>query len=210
LGVPCHIAARDLSDVEQATDWVAAAEEALGPIDVLVNNAGVQHVGPTEEMDCEGGEGLLAVNLLSPLRLIRHLLPKMLERKAGTIVNIASMAALAPTAGMTYYNSSKGGLAAASEAMHGEVRSQGVHVITVYPGIIFTPMGTAGYARYEETLGMKLQPRGTTTELARLIRRAELRRKARVVYPRVYLLTRWFPALTRVVMDRFTPKLKEH
>lgn len=208
LGVPCHVAPRDLSQVDQATDWVAEAEAELGPIDVLVNNAGVQFVGPTDEMSCSDGEGLIAVNLLSPLRLIRQVLPQMVARRSGTIVNIASMAALAPTAGMTYYNSSKGGIAAASEAMHGELKKQGVLVVTVYPGIIFTPMGESAYQKYEESAALKMQPRGTTTELARLIRQAELRRKPRVVYPRFYQLTRWFPALTRMVMDRFTPKLK--
>ena len=118
------------------------------------------------------------------------------------------MAALAPTPGMYYYNASKAGMAAASEALRGELRGTGVHVVTVYPGIIETDMGKAGLASYHDSKLLALQPRGTTEELARLVVKAVERKHERVIYPSTNALARHFPATTRWMMDRLTPGLK--
>jgi len=203
-----YVEGADLSDPARAVAWLAAAEAALGPVDVLVNNAGVQHIEPSAAMDVEGGEWLLRLNVFTPLRLTRAALPGMIERGHGAVVNISSMAALAPTAGMTYYNCSKGGLAAAGEAMRGELRGTGVNVLTVYPGIILTDMGEKGLAKYEASAILGLQPKGDAATLARLVRRAVERRRARVIYPRMNAGARYFPGVTRWLMDRMTPPLK--
>ena len=194
--------------VDDATGWLERAETAHGPVGVLVNNAGVQVIAPSEGVDVERGERSLALNLEVPLRLTRAVLPSMLSRGRGAIVNVASMAALAPTPGMTYYNAGKAGLDAASEAMRGELRGRGPNVVTVYPGIIETDMGRAGLAAYEASAGLNLQPRGDVGVLARRIADAVERDRARVVYPRIYGLARWFPTITRWVMDRFSPALR--
>jgi short-subunit dehydrogenase len=200
-----RVVAADLADPAQASSWLAAAEAELGPVDVLVNNAGVQIVAPTVEVSVEETRRLLELNLQSPLALIQAVLPNMLQRKSGVIVNIASLAALAPTPGMTAYNASKGGFAAASESLRGELRKSGVHVLTVYPGPVHTAMGEAGYAAYPPTLGTRLLPTGTSAELAKLVRSAAERRQARIIYPWIYTVTRWFPATTRWALDRSTP-----
>src|SRR5947209_1567876 len=116
-----HIAVQDLADRSQATAWIPEAEKALGPIDVLINNAGVQLIGHFCEHPLERLEALLDLNLVTPFRITRAVLPGMLARRSGTIVDIASMAALAPTPFMHYYNASKGGLAAGSESLRGEL-----------------------------------------------------------------------------------------
>lgn len=202
-----HVVACDLSDAATATAWLPGAEAALGPVDVLVNNAGAQIIGPTAEADLAAAERLLVLDLHVPLRLTRTVLPGMLARRQGTIVDVASMAALAPTPGMTWYNAAKAGLAGASEALRGELRGQGVHVVTVYPGIIPTDMGNAGLTKYEGSRMLNLQPHGDVDVLARLIVRAVARRRARVIYPGVNRAARWFPGTTRWIMDRFTPPL---
>jgi short-subunit dehydrogenase len=208
-GPRTHVVPHDLSDPTRATEWLAAAEEALGPVDVLINNAGVQIVAPTETVDPTEGERLIAIDLLSPLRLTRAVLPNMIARGKGVIVDVASMAALAPTAGMTHYNAAKAGLAAASEAMRGELRGTGVHVITVYPGIIdTTDMAKAAIDKFEPSFLLSRAPRGTAVILAQHVRRAIEKKTARVIYPRSGAWSRWFPTLTRVVMDRFTPRLR--
>jgi short-subunit dehydrogenase len=176
-----HVAAWDLSDATRCTGWLDAAVDALGPIDALVNNAGVQHIEPTAQMDCERGERLLALNLHTPLRLVRAVLPGMVTRRSGAIVNIASMAALAPTAGMTYYNASKGAIAAVSKALRGELAATGVHVVTVYPGIVTTQMGESGLSRYASTRLLDLQPRGDAATLASHVVRAVDKRQPRVI-----------------------------
>ena len=209
VSTKCHVVAKDLSDPASATDFIADAVAALGPIDVLVNNAGVQVIGSTADIDVERGEMSLRVNLLTPLRLTRAVLPAMIERGHGAIVDIASMAAIAPTRFMTYYNASKAGLAGASEALRGELAPAGVHVVTVYPGIIpSTDMGEKGLATYEHSTMLGLQPTGTTDKLAELVYRAVERKHARVIYPRMNVFARWFPGTTRWMMDRFTPKLR--
>ena len=83
LGVETYLAAQDLSKPEEAAAWLAPAEAALGPVEVLLNNAGVQVIEHTAAMDVTRGEQLLAVNLLTPLRLIREILPGMLTRRRG-------------------------------------------------------------------------------------------------------------------------------
>jgi short-subunit dehydrogenase len=199
------VLAVDLSEGDDG--WLDEAREHAGPIDVLINNAGVQVIAPTHSVDVRTGERLLELNLRVPLRLTRRVLPSMLARGEGGIVNVASMAALAPTPGMTYYNAAKAGLGGASEALRGELRDSGVDVVTVYPGIIETDMARAGISRYEPSALLRMQPVGDADVLARLVRRALERRRARIVYPRVNVLARFFPTLTRWVMDRFTPRL---
>jgi short-subunit dehydrogenase len=129
----------------------------------------------------------------------------MIARGEGAIVDVASMAALAPTPFMMGYNATKAGLAGGSESLRAELRRTGVHVVTVYPGPIDTPMGRGGYAAYEPSLSARATPMGTVEPLARLVRRAIERRRARVIYPRVYAITRWFPGTTRYFLDHFTP-----
>lgn len=197
--------AADLTNPERACDFVGPAEEALGPIDVLINNAGVQIVLPIEHTGLDEGEALVRLNLLTPLRLIHRLLPSMLARGSGTIVNIASAASWSTLPGMTHYNVSKAGLAAASETIRGELRGRGVHVLTVYPGPVHTAMGHHGFASYPNAWTVRAQPTGTTEVLARRVRRAVEKKRERIVYPRIYWFSRLFPGLSRFITDRFAP-----
>jgi len=204
-----HVIVADLSRDISAGELLEEAEQALGPVDVLVNNAGVQVVEPAHETAWERGVALLTVDLLAPLRLTQEALRRMLSRGSGAIVDIASMAALAPTPGMLFYNAAKGGLAAASEGLRAEAKRGGVHVVTVYPGPVHSAMEAAGRAAFEPSAAVRWVPTGDSDTLARLIIRAVKRRRARVIYPRSYVLARWFPGTTRWVTDRLTPPLKQ-
>lgn len=208
IGGKTFVHAADLGDPDQATSWIAAAEAALGPIDVLVNNAGVQFIEQTELASPERGEGLLRLNVFTPMRLTLAVLPGMLARGSGTIVDISSMAALSPMPGMFYYNAAKGALANASEGLRGEVRGRGVHVLTVYPGPVDTDMGRKGYARYEQTWSSKLSPVGNSDDLAALVLRGVARKQARIIYPRAYAVALSFPRLSRWFTGRFSPPIR--
>lgn len=208
LGAKVYVHELDLSISDRATEWIAPAEKALGPIDVLVNNAGVQHIEPVELAVPEEGERLLRLNVFTPLRIVRAVLPGMMARKSGTIVDIASMCAITPMPGMYYYNASKGALAAASEGLRGELDGTGIHIVTVYPGPVATEMGTTGLAKYESTWASRLSPLGNADELARLVMRAVDKRKARVVYPRSLAVAMLFPRLARWVTAKLTPPVK--
>lgn len=201
-----HVAPVDLLDLDAATEWIEAAEAKLGPIDVLVNNAGMQIVDPFTETESVDGERVIRLDLLAPMRLSRAILPAMLARGRGTIVDLVSLAAIAPTPYMAYYNAAKGGYGAFSEGLRGELRGTGVHVLTVYPGPVKTAMADAALEVYGEMPGPI--PTGTTEELARRICRAVDRRCPRLIYPRFYWLARWFPGTTRFLMDRLTPRPK--
>lgn len=208
FGTRTHLAPVDLSDPPAATGFLAEAEAALGPVDVLVNNAGLQVVGRTHAVDIDAAEATLRTNLLTPLRLIHAVLPAMLARRSGVVVNVASMAALAPTPGMTWYNAGKAGLAGASEALAGELQGTGVQVITVYPGIIGdTDMARSALDKYHaDKLVIRIQPTGTADQLSAVIVRAiERQRSSRVIWPRMNAVARHFPAATRWMMDAFTP-----
>jgi short-subunit dehydrogenase len=204
VGGRTQIFAMDLCDTPRVCDWLAPAAARFGPIDILINNAGVQLVELTAESKTARTEAMIALNLLAPMRLTHAVLPEMLQRGGGTIVDVSSLAALAPVAGMWGYNATKAGLAAASESLRGELRGTGVHIVTVYPGPVDTPLGRAGYAAYPSWV-RKLTLEGDAGELARQIRTAVELKQSRVIYPLPYVITRWFPGLTRWVLDRYAP-----
>jgi short-subunit dehydrogenase len=205
LGDAVRVVVADLGEPAQATAWVDGAVAELGPIDVLVNNAGVQIVAATTDVDVAAMRSLMEVDLLTPLALIGAVLPSMLARNSGAIVNVSSLAGLAPTPGMTHYSAAKAGIAAASECLRGELRRTGVHVVTVYPGPVDTPMARAAYAIVPPTFAVRMLPEGTPAQLAKRVRAAVERRRARVIYPRAYAVARHTPAVTRMMMDAFTP-----
>jgi short-subunit dehydrogenase len=195
-----RVCVQDLADPAQATAWLGEAERAHGPIDVLINNAGVDNAGPIANMDVALANRLLAVNLQTPIALTRALLPAMLARGHGAIVNVTSVAALAAPPMLATYAASKAGLAAFSESIHIELRARGVHVLTVYPGPVATPMSDLVYAAFGGRRGtLRLLPEGRADVLARRIRRAQQARAARLIYPRFYWLARWFPGITQAV-----------
>lgn len=203
-----HVVQADLGDPEAVCAWIDGAEEALGPIDVLVNNAGVQIVKRAHETAWEDGERLLRLDLLVPMRLTVEMLKRMIPRQRGCIVDIASMAAIAPTPGMYFYNAAKAGLAAASEALRAEVKEHGIHVVTVYPGPVTSAMEAAGRAAYEDRASARHAPTGSPDVLARRIANAVAKKRPRVVYPAVYGMARHFPNATRWALDALTPPLK--
>ncbi len=204
----CHVVAKDLADAAHACDWIAAAEAAHGPIDVMVNNAGMENTGPTIAADLGEAERLLLLNLHTPLFIMHALAPKMIARGAGSLVNIASLAAIVAPPGQAWYGASKAGLAMFSETLGGELRKTGVHVLTVYPGPVTTPMGDAAYEKFGGKKGAAaMLPVGKPDVLARRIRRAVESKSARIIYPRQYHMARLFTDFSRWTTAR-SAKLK--
>jgi short-subunit dehydrogenase len=120
-------------------DQIEAAAAEAGPVDVLVNNAGIGWFGPLHELDSDTLERLVRVNLLAPVLLTRALLPGMLERGRGHVVNVGSIVGLVGAKGEAGYASTKGGLAAFTESLRQELGSSPVRVSLVTPGAIATP-----------------------------------------------------------------------
>ncbi|HEX7614539.1 MAG TPA: SDR family NAD(P)-dependent oxidoreductase [Thermoanaerobaculia bacterium] len=139
-GVPTVVLAADVSDEGAVSRAVAAAEQELGPVDVLVNNAGIFVTAPVEKLDTLAFDRTLAVNLRGPFLMSRAVLPGMKSRKRGHIVNISSTAGRRGFAGGGAYCASKFGLAGLTEAMRYEARTSNVRVTCVYPSTVNTDL----------------------------------------------------------------------
>lgn len=150
---PFRLVAVDIRDPASVTatcrDLRAEAEE----IDVLVNGAGVLHLGRTEDLSCEDFDACMDVNARGAFLLMREWIPAFQRRKAGAIVNIASNAAHVPRIGMAAYCASKAALVSLSHTVGLELAPYGVRCNIVSPGSTDTAMlegmmnGKSGYAR---------------------------------------------------------------
>ncbi|OJY20347.1 2-hydroxycyclohexanecarboxyl-CoA dehydrogenase [Pandoraea sp. XJJ-1] len=140
----CDITVRDQVDAA-----VAAASAALGPVDVLVNNAGWDIFKPFTKTTPAQWESLIAINLVGALHMHHAVLPEMVARRSGRIVNIASDAARVGSSGEAVYAACKGGLVAFSKTLAREHARHGITVNVVCPG----PTDTALFADYKEGAG---------------------------------------------------------
>ena len=139
----------DITDRDSVNAALAATEEALGAIDVLVNNAGWDVFKPFTRTEPAQWDKLIAINLVGALHLHHAVLPGMAARKAGRIVNIASDAARVGSSGEAVYAACKGGLVAFSKTIAREHARHGITVNVVCPG----PTDTALFADYKEGAG---------------------------------------------------------
>ncbi len=203
-GDRCRVVVCDLAD--SGTEWVDEADR-FAPIDVFINNAGIQAAGPFDHSNEEIGKRLVAVDLLAPLALTRAVVPRMLARGCGVVVNVSSLAALVPPAGMARYVAAKAGLAAFSEGLRAELAGTGVHVLTVYPGPIDNGAPQETFEVYGRTSVAARLPMGRADALARAIRRAIVKRRARLIYPRVYGVVWWTRPLAQWLVARATPAM---
>lgn len=192
----------DLSKADDPIAWLRQAEEALGPTDVLINNAGVSFVEPVEGVSAERIAWKFQVNVLTPIAATQHVMQHMLERGQGDIVNICSVSALSPRPYFCHYSASKAALANFSEALRIELADRGVHVTTVYPGPVDTPMGQRNFDQFEDPAVVRKVPTGDTATLARLVLQAMEKRHRRVIYPGIYKLNWYIRSLSHFVAER--------
>ncbi|MCP3728212.1 2-hydroxycyclohexanecarboxyl-CoA dehydrogenase [Paraburkholderia sp. CNPSo 3272] len=144
LALRCDITNR--AEVETALEQVQAQ---LGPVDVLVNNAGWDVFRPFTKTEPAQWDKLIAINLTGALHMHHAVLPGMVERKRGRIINIASDAARVGSSGEAVYAACKGGLVAFSKTIARENARHGITVNVVCPG----PTDTALFAEYKEGAG---------------------------------------------------------
>jgi short-subunit dehydrogenase len=137
--LPC-----DVTDEEGLQGLVADVEENLGPIDVLVNNAGIIQVGPVETMRPADYRRAMDVMFWGAFHAAEAVLPKMRERRRGTIVNVTSIGAAVGIPHLAPYDAAKFAARGWSEALGAESARYGVRVLTVIPGLMRT--GSFGHA----------------------------------------------------------------
>jgi short-subunit dehydrogenase len=206
LGVKSVAVAADLSDLSATDALIDSVEAALGPIDVLVNNAGVESVGAFTSYTREELTSMVDVNLTAPLLLTHRLTPGMLERGRGHVVFIASMAGKVGPAFNEPYAATKAGLVGLTQSLRAEYLEVPVGFSVVCPGFI---AGDGMYARMVEDGHHSNRMMGeTTTEkvaeaVVRAIRedRAELLESGAPIRPMLAL-----GALSPGLVERVAPK----
>ncbi|MEV4148783.1 SDR family NAD(P)-dependent oxidoreductase [Amycolatopsis sp. NPDC049691] len=161
-GGTAHPITADLTADGEPDRVVAEAAEALGGLDVLINNAGNVRAAPLEDIDVADIRAMVALNLLAPVLTTRAALPHL--RAAGAahgnaaLVGISSAAGLVGTPFYATYAATKAGLMRFGEALRRELHGSGIHVASVYPGPVDTPMMTT--TRAGADLGYGLRPVG--------------------------------------------------
>ena len=133
----------DLSTVEGAEEAVDRAQQALGGLDALVNNAGITRDTLLVRMSDEQWDDVMQTNLRSAFVCSRRAVREMIRRRKGRIVNIASVAGLIGNAGQTNYAAAKAGLVGFTRALAREIGSRGITVNAVAPGFVVSPLTDA-------------------------------------------------------------------
>lgn len=130
----------DIKDSEKVSFTIKELQEKTGPVDILINNAGIGKFGSFMDLDIEEWENVVKTNLFGCYYAIRAVLPTMKSRRSGDIVNVSSSAGLKGAAATSAYSASKFGLIGLSESLMQEVRKDNIRVFTMTPSTIATDM----------------------------------------------------------------------
>ena len=189
----------DVSDTDQYASMLATIEREHGRIDVLINDAGIgEPPGETERRPLGPYRAVMATNFFAAVAGTLAVLPGMIQRRRGVVVNVSSDTGRAPGPGETAYGASKAALSAFTESISYETEGRGVHVHVLYPGWVPTAMGAGAV-----NAGMSAPPRmvrRTEEQVSRLLLCrmgrsrvdidaapiARLAPLARSLFPRVY------------------------
>ena len=140
VGERVHILPCNLSKPEEVEKLIPAAEEAMGGLDILINNAGITKDGLAMRMKDEDWQSVIDVNLTSNFRLSRAAMRGMMKKRWGRIINITSIVGVTGNPGQVNYVASKAGLIGMTKSLAQELGSRNVTVNCVAPGFIATPM----------------------------------------------------------------------
>ena len=139
-GVKSSYSVFDVTDKKQVFASLKKLQNDFGKFDILINNAGIAAFGGILEMDDEQWEDIVKTNLFGPYYVVKAVVPGMVEKKSGDVVNISSTAGLKGNALTSAYSASKFGLIGMSESMMFELRKQNIRVTTLTPSTISTDM----------------------------------------------------------------------
>jgi len=200
----------DLTRYEDIQKLVAKTMDQFGQVDVLVNNAGFGRIKWLEELDpVEDIQAQIQINLITTILVAREVLPHMIQRRSGHIINMGSIGGLVASPTYTIYSASKFGVRGFTEALRREVGVYDVRVSGVYPGAVNT--------EFKQYAGIKRKTGRTTPdslllepeEVARAVLRVVRHPRRDLIIPWQMRLTVWmnilFPGLVdRIIENRFT------
>jgi hypothetical protein len=160
LGRRAHVLTADLSRPAASAE-VARVAESIGPIDVLVNSAGFGDYGDFIERPWDIQASMLQVNIVALTELTKHIIPGMIARKRGHVLNLGSTASFQPAPRLGVYAATKAYVLHLSEALHEEVKGTGVSVTALCPGSTdtgFHAVANTGASLLNRFLMMKMEP----------------------------------------------------
>ena len=153
----CIFDGADLRDGQAARDLIRRAEHANGAIDVLINNAGIQHVAPIDEFPPEAWQAILDVNLTAPFHLIAACLPAMRAAGYGRIINIASAHGLVASVHKSAYVAAKHGLVGLTKTVALEAADSDITCNAICPGFVLTPLVAQQVAAHQQITGLDFE-----------------------------------------------------
>jgi 3-hydroxybutyrate dehydrogenase len=140
FGIKALYSAADMSKPGEIADMIKTTEKSFGALDVLVNNAGIQHVANIEDFPIEKWDAVIAINLSSSFHTIRAAVPGMKKRQWGRILNIASAHGLVASGQKVAYVAAKHGLVGMTKVVAIETANAGITCNAICPGWVLTPM----------------------------------------------------------------------
>jgi 3-hydroxybutyrate dehydrogenase len=149
--------AADMTKPDQIAAMVARAQAEFGSADIVISNAGIQHVAPIDEFPIEKWDAIIAINLSSTFHLMRAAIPGMKARKWGRIITTASAHSLVASPNKSAYVTAKHGIAGLTKTAALEVATHGITVNCISPGYVWTPL-------VENQIPDTMKTRGLTRE----------------------------------------------
>jgi 3-hydroxybutyrate dehydrogenase len=140
FGVKAMYSPANMAEPMEVANMIAVAEKTFGRVDVLVNNAGIQHVAPIEEFPLEKWDAIIAINLSSAFHAIRAVVPGMKRRAWGRIINTASAHSLVASPFKSAYVAAKHGIAGLTKTMGLELARSKITCNCISPGYVWTPL----------------------------------------------------------------------
>ena len=161
FGIKARYSAADMSKPAEIAAMIAETEKEFGALDVLVNNAGIQHVANIEDFPIDRWDAVIAINLSSSFHTIRAAIPGMKKRKWGRIINIASAHGLVASGQKAAYVAAKHGLVGLTKVVAIEAANDGVTCNAICPGWVLTPL-------VQKQVDARAQQNGQTNEQAKI------------------------------------------
>jgi NADP-dependent 3-hydroxy acid dehydrogenase YdfG len=173
IGDPTHASVvglpLDVTDRASFTEFLATAEEQLGPVDILINNAGIMPLGPFLDEDDATAQRILDINVLGVINGMKVALPRMTARGRGHVINIASQAGKYGFPGGATYCASKAAVINLSRAVRKELRGSGVEISLISPVAVNTELGL-GVAEPRQRQFRKIEPQQVADAILETLR----------------------------------------
>ena len=216
MGNQCHMVHADISQKDQVKEMIDLAIDRMGHVDILVNNAGVTVISEVKDELIEDWEWIIGINLWGPIYGVHYMLPHMLERKQGHIVNMASIGGLTAVPGNGSYNVSKFGIVGFSEVLRAELKKYNVAVTLICPGFLscgeaFEKRGRVrGLAKFRPgafAKGSVMPVDKAALKFVQAIEKEKFLVTTGIIGPLFYIIKRFFPRLYYRIGDQMAADL---